>query len=74
MRGGARHETHLGPLAPLLGVLNIHSSICHVVDFLGNAGLGWVTANKKARPGGVAPELINMFPLYHIEIGKPAKF
>jgi hypothetical protein len=50
--GGSGHETHLGPLAPLLAVLDIHSSVCHESDFLGNAGLGWVTANKKRDPEG----------------------
>jgi hypothetical protein len=52
MRGSSRHETHLRPLAPLLGVLDIASSVCHENAFLGNAGLGLETGNKKARPGG----------------------
>jgi hypothetical protein len=31
VRGGSRHETHLRPLAPLLAVFDIYSSVCHVV-------------------------------------------
>jgi hypothetical protein len=59
--GGSRHETHLGPLALLLAVLDINSSIRHEGFFLGNAGLGWVPANKKARPWGRA--LVNRYIL-----------
>jgi hypothetical protein len=52
MLGGSCHEAEFCPLAPLLGVFDVDSSICHEGDFLGNAGLGWVTANKKRDPEG----------------------
>jgi hypothetical protein len=38
--GGSCHEAQFRPLAPLLGVLDVDSSVCHESDFLGNAGLG----------------------------------
>jgi len=38
--GGSCHEAQFRPLAPLLGVLDVDSSVCHDRDFLGNAGLG----------------------------------
>jgi len=37
--GGAGHKDQFRPLAPLLGVFDVDSSICHECEFLENAGL-----------------------------------